>query len=138
MRLIWTKYDKKFESGVATWGLWMFLIGSWAFSLVAAAALRHPVAWIIAAICLMPSLICVITLLREYQLWRQREQAATLQKTTEVETRSRSPFERSPGVWVIVGGLLLLNVWFDYYHPVWLIIDGVIVFIVIVELMSAR
>ena len=43
-----------------------------------------------------------------------------------METPSFNRFERSPGVWVIIGGVVLLNVWYDYYHPLGIIFDVII------------
>jgi len=34
--------------------------------------------------------------------------------------------ERSPAFWVIVGVLVLLNIWFDYYHPLGIVFDVVL------------
>ena len=30
---------------------------------------------------------------------------------------------RSPVTWVIVGMLMLLNIWYDYYHPLGIMFD---------------
>lgn len=35
--------------------------------------------------------------------------------------------KRSPAFWVMAGLLILLNLWFDYYHPLGFIMDVVIV-----------
>jgi hypothetical protein len=50
-----------------------------------------------------------------------------------METPSSNRFERSPGVWVIIAGAVLLNVWYDYYHPLGIIFDVIIgiVFLVV-------
>ena len=39
---------------------------------------------------------------------------------------------RSPAFWVIVGLAILLNVWFDYYHPIgfmFVVVVGVVLLI---------
>jgi membrane protein YdbS with pleckstrin-like domain len=42
-------------------------------------------------------------------------------------------FEKSPALWWIVAVLVGLNLWFDYYHPVWLFIDAIVVIVLIVK-----
>ena len=43
-----------------------------------------------------------------------------------MKTHSSNRFTRSPAFWVMVGVLILLNVWFDYYHPIGIIFDVII------------
>lgn len=43
-----------------------------------------------------------------------------------METPSSNRFEASPGLWVIIGTVLLLNVWYDYYNPLGIILDVII------------
>jgi len=33
---------------------------------------------------------------------------------------------------------IVLNLWFDFHHPEWLIIDGVVVVVVLIALMKAK
>jgi hypothetical protein len=44
-----------------------------------------------------------------------------------------SRFEKSPALWWIAAVVVGLNLWFDYYHPVWLILDAVVLLVVIVK-----
>jgi len=34
--------------------------------------------------------------------------------------------ESSPWLWVIIAAAILLNLWFDYYHPLGIIIDVIV------------
>jgi hypothetical protein len=43
-----------------------------------------------------------------------------------MKTHSSNRFRRSPAFWVMVGVLILLNVWFDYYHPIGILFDVII------------
>ncbi len=43
-----------------------------------------------------------------------------------METPSSGRLGRSPAFWVIVGVLILLNVWYDYYHPLGIMFDVVL------------
>ena len=43
-----------------------------------------------------------------------------------METPQTNRFERSPGLWVIIAAIVLLNLWFDYYHPLGFVLDGII------------
>jgi hypothetical protein len=36
-------------------------------------------------------------------------------------------FERSPGFWVLIAAVLLLNFWYGYYHLLGIIFDVIIV-----------
>jgi hypothetical protein len=71
MRLIWKKYDSEFDPIVTVVGLGFFLGGGYAF-LVLAHALRYPIVWALAAVPLLMAVMGVITLIREYELWKQR------------------------------------------------------------------
>jgi hypothetical protein len=50
------------------------------------------------------------------------------------------PFDRygrrSPVLWVIVGVLILLNVWFDYYHPLGFIFDVVVGVVLLIRYLN--
>ena len=72
MRLIWKKYDSKFDPVVALVGLGAFAAGVHGTALLGPAALRHPVVCILAAIPLLLGVIGLVVLIREYQLWRSR------------------------------------------------------------------
>jgi hypothetical protein len=39
---------------------------------------------------------------------------------------------RSPLTWVIVGVLILLNVWYDYYHPLGIMFDVVLAVVLLI------
>ncbi len=39
---------------------------------------------------------------------------------------------RSPAFWLIVGVLILLNVWYDYYHPLGIIFDVVVAVVLLI------
>ena len=71
MRLIWKKYDTKFDPVVTVVGLGSLIGGAYGLALLSH-ALRHPLVWIIAAIPLLVGVMGVITLVREYQLWKAR------------------------------------------------------------------
>lgn len=43
-----------------------------------------------------------------------------------MDTPSPNRFEASPGTWVMIGAVLLLNVWYDYYHPLGIVLDVII------------
>ena len=45
-----------------------------------------------------------------------------------------SRFDKSPAFWWIVVAVIVgLNLWYDYYHPGWLILDAIILIVVIVK-----
>ncbi len=44
----------------------------------------------------------------------------------QMETPSPNRFEASPGFWVLIVAAVLLNVWYDYYHPLGIIFDVII------------
>jgi hypothetical protein len=31
-----------------------------------------------------------------------------------------------PAVWVMLALILAVNLWFDYHHPIWLVIDAIV------------
>lgn len=74
MRLIWEKYDSKFDPIVTLVGLGFFLVGMYGVTLLSY-ALRHPLVWISAAILVLMGIMGVVTLVREYQLWKTRRLA---------------------------------------------------------------
>ena len=39
---------------------------------------------------------------------------------------------RSPAFWLIVGVLILLNVWYDYYHPLGIIFDVILAVVLLI------
>jgi hypothetical protein len=43
----------------------------------------------------------------------------------QMETLPPNRFEGSPGFWVLIATVVLLNVWYDYYHPLGIIFDVV-------------
>jgi len=43
-----------------------------------------------------------------------------------MESPSPNKFEGSPGFWVLIAGVVLLNFWYDYYHPLGIIFDVII------------
>jgi hypothetical protein len=69
MPLIWKKYDSKFDPVVTLFGLGFLLGGAYGVVLIRH-ALRHPIVWVVAAIPLMAGVMGVVTLVREYQLWK--------------------------------------------------------------------
>lgn len=71
MRLIWKKYDSKFDPVVTLVGLGLLFGGVYGVALLSH-ALRHPLVWIVAAIPLLAAVMGVVTLVREYQLWKAR------------------------------------------------------------------
>lgn len=71
MRLLWKKYDSKFDPLVAIVGLGMLIAGVWGVPLMNR-ALRNPVLWVVAAIPLLAGIIGAVTLVRECQLWKAR------------------------------------------------------------------
>ena len=71
MRLIWKKYDSEFNPVVTLVGLGSLLGGVYGVALLSH-ALRHPLVWIVAAIPVLTGVIGIVTLVREYQLWKMR------------------------------------------------------------------
>jgi hypothetical protein len=71
MRLIWKKYDSEFDPIVASVGAGFFGCGVYGLALFGH-ALRNPRVWVLAAIPLVMAVVGVITLVREYQLWKMR------------------------------------------------------------------
>lgn len=47
-----------------------------------------------------------------------------------------NPFEKSPGLWVIVAVVVGINLWFDYYHPPGFILDGIILIVLLIKWAS--
>jgi hypothetical protein len=43
-----------------------------------------------------------------------------------MDSPSPKPFRISPGAWVVIAAVLLLNAWYDYYHPRGIITDVII------------
>jgi uncharacterized membrane protein (Fun14 family) len=72
MRLIWKKYDSAFDPIVTLLGLGFFLGGGYGFVLLTPSVVRYPVVGVLAAVPLLFASIGVITLVREYGLWKQR------------------------------------------------------------------
>jgi hypothetical protein len=71
MRLIWKKYDSEFDPVVTVVGLAWLVGGVYGVALMGH-ALRHPLVWVLAAIPSLVAVMGVVTLLREYQLWKMR------------------------------------------------------------------
>lgn len=71
MRLIWKKYDSEFNPTVAVIGAACLVGGVYGLAVIAL-ALRNPVVWFFATIPLVAVFLGVITLIREYQLWKAR------------------------------------------------------------------
>lgn len=69
MRLIWKKYDSEFNPIVTVVGFGALVGGIWGLDLLRH-ALREPLVWVLAAIPLLAIIIGVVTLVREYQLWK--------------------------------------------------------------------
>lgn len=47
-----------------------------------------------------------------------------------------SPVKRSPAFWGMVGVLILLNVWYDYYHPLGIMFDVVLGVILLIRYLG--
>jgi hypothetical protein len=43
---------------------------------------------------------------------------------------------RGPAFWVFLAVLVLLNVWFDYYHPLGIIIDVILVVVLLTRYLG--
>ncbi|MFY9676635.1 MAG: hypothetical protein WAK13_19400 [Terriglobales bacterium] len=71
MRLIWKKYDSGFNPAVTGVGAALLVGGVYGLALLAR-ALLNPVVWVFAAVPLIAAFVGVITLVREYQLWKTR------------------------------------------------------------------
>jgi len=71
MRLIWKKYDSEFNPIVMVVGAGCLVGGVSVLALIAH-ALANPVVWVFAAVPLIVALVGVITLVREYRLWKAR------------------------------------------------------------------
>ncbi len=71
MRLIWKRYDSEFNPVITLVGLGFLVGGVYGFALLSD-ALRHPLTWVLAAVSLLFAVIGILTLLREYQLWKMR------------------------------------------------------------------
>ena len=71
MRLIWKRYDSEFDPIVTAVGLTLLFVGGYMFVLLVR-FLRNPVIWVLAAVPLLASTMGAITVIREYQLWKQR------------------------------------------------------------------
>ena len=77
MALIWKKYDSKFNPMVMLVGLLCFAAGAYMLVTLSRALLypripRPPFVWILATIPLVMGAIGLVTLIREYQLWKAR------------------------------------------------------------------
>jgi len=72
MRLIWKKYDAKFNPTVMMVGLGFLVVGAYGMAELLSHALRDPLLWIFAAIPLLALVGGIVTLVREYQLWKMR------------------------------------------------------------------
>jgi hypothetical protein len=72
MRLIWKKYDAKFNAAITIVGLGSVVVGAYGMAELLSHALRDPILWIFAAIPLLAALCGIVTLAREYQLWKTR------------------------------------------------------------------
>lgn len=46
--------------------------------------------------------------------------------------------DRPLALWPVVAIFVALNAWYDYYHPLGAILDGVLVFFVVVALARSR
>ena len=71
MRLIWKKYDSEFNPIVMVVGAACLVGGVYGLTLIAH-AISKPIVWVFAAVPLIAALIGVITLVRQYQLWKSR------------------------------------------------------------------
>jgi hypothetical protein len=49
---------------------------------------------------------------------------------------STNRFERSPGLWVIVAAVLLLNIWYDTHHPGGFVFDAFIAVVLLLAYLS--
>lgn len=71
MRLIWKKYDSKFDPIVTLVGLGFVGGGIYGIAILSP-ALRRPLSWVIATLPFLAAVMGILTLAREYQLWKQR------------------------------------------------------------------
>lgn len=71
MRLIFKKYDSEFNPVVTVVGLFSFFGGVYGVGLLSH-ALRDPLIWVFVAIPFLMAVMGVLTLVREYQLWKMR------------------------------------------------------------------
>jgi hypothetical protein len=46
--------------------------------------------------------------------------------------------EHPPLLWVVILLFVILNIWFDYYHPFWAVVDGIAVVVVFVVYLAKR
>lgn len=71
MRLIWKKYDSKFDPIVTLVGLGFVVGGIYGIAILSP-ALRRPISWVIATLPFLAAVMGILTLVREYQLWKQK------------------------------------------------------------------
>lgn len=71
MRLIWKKYDSKFDPIIAAVGAWFVVCGLYGVVLLGR-AFRHLAVWALAAVPFLLAVMGVLILVREYQLWNMR------------------------------------------------------------------
>jgi len=71
MRLIWKKYDTKFNFVMTGVGVGFFIGGVYGV-VELTDVLRHPLAWLLAAIPFLFAIMGLVTILRQYQLWKIR------------------------------------------------------------------
>jgi polyferredoxin len=45
-------------------------------------------------------------------------------------------YRRWPVFWMIVGMVILLNIWFDYYHPLGFIFDVVVGIVLLIQYLN--
>ena len=62
--------------------------------------------------------------------------ASIAQMYTVQSMAASNQFEKSPTLWLIVAVIVGVNLWYDYRHPGWLILDAIIVIAVIFKMSS--
>lgn len=47
-----------------------------------------------------------------------------------------NPFWTGPRLWAIVAVAIGVNLWYDYYHPLGLIVDGIVIVVLLFKWLS--
>jgi phosphate/sulfate permease len=72
MRLIWKKFDSKFDPVVTVVGIGLALGGLYGIALLRH-AFQHPIVLILAAIPALAGVMGILVVVREFQLFRDRD-----------------------------------------------------------------